>query len=24
VVAEIDGKTGKHATHLGVQGHERV
>jgi hypothetical protein len=24
VVAQIDGKTGKHATHLGVQGHERV
>src|SRR5580658_518562 len=24
VVAQVDGKTGKHATHLGVQGHQRV
>ena len=24
VVAQVNGKTGKHATHLGVQGHERV
>jgi hypothetical protein len=23
-VVQVDGKTGKHATHLGAQGHERV